>query len=1329
MAYLDTLKFSGLRSFAGSRSQREQAIDFTSGPLTIICGENGAGKTTIIEALKYVTTGESPSNKTFFVHDPRVSKSSDTKAKVELSFYSKDGNYYQCTRRLESKLDRANNPSVKTLQCELTFIDKITGQRVQRATRVATLDNEVVGLFAVPKSVLEHVIFCHQEDSNWPLKDNSSVKKKFDEIFSSDRYEQVLNELKKQKKDIAQKRILNERDVENKMKEVSIAKTKKRAYKAAEAELNTKYAEHAKLTEEVTSISMRLSELREKLKEKRQAERELEDKQSTLGHRNETVEHLQSRLGSNLMAEATVDDLTQLIAADCFADATDDRNLEQARTELLTNEAELEQLNQTEKELGRDLGGVERQDVDFEARCSEKVAMMKKLAQQFPIAISTGGLESQDGAFEFEDALSMLKNNKEEAQREKRAAFHEEETAAERQAYEAQVALKDRQTRIQQQEQKQKILKREQDALRAQVAQIEEDNREYLRQLRLVKEIKAQMTAMEESEQVNRWHARRDEIRKERTELTVEIKQAEGDLRSASEYFRQKASVEKLEMQLEIEEKHLQAELTAIHQKARESGTDWYVEVSSTKLNLKRADEDTFSKREEESDLREEIAASKAELEHLRREDMQRRAAFEDLEAKMEALRRKDDDTKSLEEVQKCLVDEEHHLQSLKVNSKAVSVLEAQVKKQIKSLEEDECCPLCQRSFEKRQHAIDLLRKLEEKLEKLPERARQQEAQIEPTVTRIDVLTNLVGVKMELMNNAHHTSAQKEMESVKHQLVRIEQHLLESELKLDTLQQQMEANETLRHDIRDLVHRETQIESIQDRLAAEQSVLSSLARSFLGDGVTEKEMYQALEDLRSRHEKLGTEFDRVQSDIDDHHHRMDTIRRKHEQANGKCRELETGVAKVDQIKETLTLKNEEFKATGDLIVGLRNELSLLQTKERETVRQAQLLRERHAEELHGLSDELLQMTEAVTSFKSLHAATSPTVKAELLDRIQNIKASLKHIVTQRETAENTVQTLRSNVQALLKDKDTRDAQKQKLRDNLQLKELLAGLDTLQSECEDLKKLFAHTWGPGSANEHIEIEMDQQVRRRERAITDEVSLATTMDNRKKEIKRMKDEYQQYYAAAEDEMIQIKVDLEIQKVIASDLDTTFRAVELAIQKYHRLKMDNINRTIAHYWSKTYRGNDVDNIRIRAHQTATAGADAKRTYDYSVVMVKNGAELEMRNRCSAGQKVLASLIIRLALAEEFGLDCGIMALDEPTTNLDKENIEALAQAVCDIVEERKIQHSFQLLVITHDVEFVKMLNMRRLCRTMHIVQRNSLGVSEVIRRDFGATDHLGG
>ncbi len=63
-------------------------------------------------------------------------------------------------------------------------------------------------------------------------------------------------------------------------------------------------------------------------------------------------------------------------------------------------------------------------------------------------------------------------------------------------------------------------------------------------------------------------------------------------------------------------------------------------------------------------------------------------------------------------------------------------------------------------------------------------------------------------------------------------------------------------------------------------------------------------------------------------------------------------------------------------------------------------------------------------------------------------------------------------------------------------------------------------------------------------------------------------------------------------------------------------------------------------------------------KRSYNYRVEMMKGASQLDMRGRCSAGQRVLASIVIRLALAESFSVNCGVLALDEPTTNLDHSN-----------------------------------------------------------------------
>ena len=67
---------------------------------------------------------------------------------------------------------------------------------------------------------------------------------------------------------------------------------------------------------------------------------------------------------------------------------------------------------------------------------------------------------------------------------------------------------------------------------------------------------------------------------------------------------------------------------------------------------------------------------------------------------------------------------------------------------------------------------------------------------------------------------------------------------------------------------------------------------------------------------------------------------------------------------------------------------------------------------------------------------------------------------------------------------------------------------------------------------------------------------------------------------------------------------------------------------------------------------------------------------------------------MIVRLALAETFGNKCGILALYEPTTNLDVANTEALALALQDLIGQRQRQSNSQWMVITHDENFTRLL-----------------------------------
>lgn len=176
----------------------------------------------------------------------------------------------------------------------------------------------------------------------------------------------------------------------------------------------------------------------------------------------------------------------------------------------------------------------------------------------------------------------------------------------------------------------------------------------------------------------------------------------------------------------------------------------------------------------------------------------------------------------------------------------------------------------------------------------------------------------------------------------------------------------------------------------------------------------------------------------------------------------------------------------------------------------------------------------------------------------------------------------------------------------------------------------------------------------------------------------------------------------------------METYTQALEKSILKFHKERMVQINMTIRELWRSIYKGNDIDYIEIQT--VDDIGNSRRRSYNYKVVQVKKGVELEMRGRCSAGQRVLACLVIRMALAETFSANCGILALDEPTTNLDRDNIMSLCDALSRIITAREKQKSFQLLIITHDEEFLQTLTRDQSVSHYFRVQRNADGFSQI-------------
>jgi DNA repair protein RAD50 len=78
-------------------------------------------------------------------------------------------------------------------------------------------------------------------------------------------------------------------------------------------------------------------------------------------------------------------------------------------------------------------------------------------------------------------------------------------------------------------------------------------------------------------------------------------------------------------------------------------------------------------------------------------------------------------------------------------------------------------------------------------------------------------------------------------------------------------------------------------------------------------------------------------------------------------------------------------------------------------------------------------------------------------------------------------------------------------------------------------------------------------------------------------------------------------------------------------------------------------------------------------------------------------------------------------IIALDEPTTNLDHDNVRSLARSLHEIIRVRRSQANFQLIVITHDEEFLKEMKCQDYCDDYYRISRNDKQKSIIERQSI--------
>ncbi|GAA6018937.1 hypothetical protein JCM11491_005685 [Sporobolomyces phaffii] len=1284
MSSLDKLAIRGIRSFD---SNEISVMQFFS-PLTVIVGHNGSGKTTIIECLKYATTGDLPpgSKGGAFVHDPTIAGTSEVKAQVKLRFNNTRREKMLVERRLQvTKKKTASGLSMKTLEGTISYADQENVDRKKRqtlSTKCAALDEEIPSQLGVSKAILQNVIFCHQEESNWPLSEPAALKKKFDDIFEASDYTKVLDEIKRLRKD---------QTVEIKVDKEKLAALKTdrdRAFKLREnvkkvsSVVAAKEVAHADLEERIEKLvrdnktffnqASKYQDILGKvdtLREKRKLhEDNLEQLQSGVKELRETDAELNAKIENHRQslddARAERESTRTKLSDEQDAMAAYERKRSQAQT----SHGRLQAMKQRHLDL-------------VEAR---KV-LVRDLSEKHNIPGFNRELLSEADMSEFEDKLEESISGQ-QAKIEKikgEARATESQYQEEIQALKSARAADDRAKRtiseqIRQASSRISALSRQLDATSTTVADItfaESALRDDQERKRSTEDALAQADYAAQlathAKDLKQLDETRDALHGELASLNAQAStRAKLQLRRTEKARKEEAVQSLVERNRAAFKKYAKAEPSRETMEGEVNGL-----IATLEADLSIAERASRDATRELQIVESGVGFAKKKVKELRQSGDAARARIS------QGLNDADTDCKTIEAAV-AEAEEEHSFRQGSITSQgAVQQFYQSI---LKKAKDAHVCMGCDRGFSDAE-LPDLERYVKRRIERAPQELVDLKHELAQWDQQLDKLKRLVPIEVN-----YNKIVKEEIPAAEEAAQVQEDKLAPAKLKAEEASSALNELKDRQRDLQALkktasdvmrLHRDTvdigrDVEKLESELSATGSTATSeeiqAKLSEIADKI--RSVKVSTDKIRSEQQSATRTIQSLSSSI--HAREMDLTRRRQELKDKEALETRQNDAR-EEVGDLEKQAKELDKRLADSFAPIRQkENDLASVRSQFQSEEAAASRELQA---YNKSDEQIQLNEReIQNYISRGGDAELTKVERELEKHDALISEMKQRIANLQVHISQFDQTLADSKAVLRN----------FQDNIRLRREKAALVAIDDEIDQLDEDSAR-----KAYRKFETEYNDQRRKQADLQAEQAKLGGEIETLKNDHQEKQEELNSEYKDIDDKYRRELINVKTAEMSNQDLEKLQKALDGAIMRFHGLKMKEINDTIGDLWTKTYQGTDIDKIMIKSDAEGKASGTA-RSYNYRVVMFKDQTEMDMRGRCSAGQKVLASIIIRLALAESFSVNCGIMALDEPTTNLDKDNIVALAGSLSDLIKERQGQSNFQLIVITHDEEFLETL-----------------------------------
>ena len=1273
MAAIDEMQISGIRCFHPSQ---ESYIKFES-PITIIVGQNGAGKTTIIECLRYMATGVYPPNAqgASFLTDPKLLGTSDVKGKIMLKFKNHMGEFCGVTRMLQCSLKAHGQLTLKTLDAV------IHKDNENISSRCTDMDKEMVRQLGVSKSVLSSVIFCHQEESNWPLAESKDLKTRFDDIFEIRKFTKALDNMKKLRGEYRTQTILIDNDLKYMTEKKQQIDDLKFQMSSLENTISIKDTEFSELEQFIETKEIELERHNEMLKKVREKEILYKTRVNNRKHIQENISNFEGKFhfidpsGDVEVLKTEREEHAETVKSEQRSQKLREKEVKELDRERRSGEENLKRLQQKLERLDEDRKCVENQKIILRETLDEISSLMTITSS--PLLSSPGALTRDTlsrGKSHLQLFESDLKSITCELEEEEGSMVSRKEDLLREQAKQEQTC------KIREEE------LRETQQLLLQLREQQGSSRELEDTQYSIDLASDELVSIRASCDVGKMELDIKQLseRKQELERRVPSLEKESSEMEKEEFIRR--NVSNYDDELQTKKKSMDDILRKIDPDL-ESLFVWPPALSELETKLANLKSEKQSERKKVNSKLETLNKDLSEATARKRISEQQVSEFRSNIDRFHTRKKQLCGEQEYTQVLEGLKQEIRMEQDRVVTESSTNILYKEYQSFIR---QKHTCPVCKRGFDKPADIKPVLESLEKRIKpETPTMLSQHQTQLSHLGDKLENLQKLSGTSEDMAKLEKDTipglHAEYDQLIIQENGIIQEIHQLEKQAK--SLQAILDKINTLIPEVRVLNEKDNECKQIESKKSVELGKLKNPIASKSLDEI-KKHLRRTQNEIKTFETKITEQQKSLfkhQKDVRDkeqHLHELESAQLEQQKLKQKLaarlnekieleKKLENLNKSIKDVKQSLTpIKARILKCENEL-KEKRTENEKSVTNKRRKIDQFKSLIDKINEkqrEIDAASDEISQMDYEECAREISQVKT----------KTEGLIAMLKELTARIAKVENEI----ANSQ--MKTREYSDAiQLHGYRDNLRV---------LNEEIAELTDgLNKNSTQKISSN----ISQLESVLKTKRSKRDK--LSGELEEKRKQIDRISRllESEQYRNVIREYETK-KFELKVVHCVIIDLEYAYHKLDRCMMQFHKTKIDEINTILQELWQNTYKGPDIDYIQITADDEGTSSATGRCSYNYRVVMLKGGIEMGMRGRCSAGQKVLCCILIRLALAETFCGKCGIIALDEPTTNLDKRNMQSLAESLVELLEcKAQAKSNFQMILITHDQQFVEAFN----------------------------------